>query len=116
MLTKTNKVVLSLVVAATLLCLAGCPPSVTIADINKDPGKYAGKEVSIKGTTSNSFGAMGKGVFQLDDGTGNIWVFSQNFGVPSGGAKVEVTGRVEQGFSFGGQSYAVILKETKERH
>ncbi|HEX7286734.1 MAG TPA: hypothetical protein VF532_11175 [Candidatus Angelobacter sp.] len=116
MLNRFNKVLLSFAVAGALLCLAGCPTSTTIADINKDPGKFAGKEVMIKGTTSNSFGAMGKGVFQVDDGTGSIWVYSQNFGVPSGGVKVAVTGQVEQGFSFGGRSFAVILKETKERH
>lgn len=116
MLRKTSKVILSLVVAVTLLCLAGCPTSATIADINKDPAKFAGKEVTINGTTSNSFGALGKGVYEVDDGTGSMWVFSQNFGVPSGGAKVAVTGTVEQGFSFGGRSFAVILKQTKERH
>jgi hypothetical protein len=59
---------------------------------------------------------MGNGVFQVDDGTGRIWVFSQNFGVPGNGAKVAVTGRVEQGFSFGGKSYGVIVRETQQRH
>jgi hypothetical protein len=113
---RSNNVLLSLVVAAMLLFLAGCPTSTTIADINKDPARFAGKEVTIKGTTSNSFGALGKGVYEVDDGTGTMWVFSQNFGVPSGGAKVAVTGTVEQGFSFGGRSFAVVLKQTKERH
>lgn len=117
MLSKTSgRILLSLMITATMLCLAGCPQSVTIADINKDPGRFAGKEVTIQGTASDSFGAMGNGVFRVDDGTGNMWVFSQNYGVPGGGSKVAVTGRVEQGFSFGGRSFAVILRETKERH
>jgi hypothetical protein len=112
----TGRICLSIFLAAAILALAGCPPSVSIADINKDPGRYAGKEVTISGTASDSFGAMGNGIFRMDDGTGSMWVFSQNFGVPGSGNKVAVTGRVEQGFSFGGRSYAVILRETKERH
>ena len=116
MLNKANSILLSLIVLATMLCLAGCPTSTTIADINKDPGRFAGKEVTVRGTASNSFGAFGNGAFQLDDGTGTIWVYSQKFGVPGAGAKVTVTGNVEQGFSFGGRSFAVILKETQERH
>jgi hypothetical protein len=116
-LNKTKaRIFFSLILAAAVLALAGCPQSVSIADINKDPGRFAGKEVTVSGTTSDSFGAMGNGVFRVDDGTGSMWVFSQNFGVPGGGNKVAVTGRVEQGFSFGGRSYAVILRETKERH
>jgi hypothetical protein len=27
-----------------------------------------------------------------------------------------VTGRVEQGFAFGGRSFGVILRQTKSRH
>lgn len=116
MLSGTSRFLFSLIALATMLCLAGCPTSTTIADINKDPGRFAGKEVTIRGTASNSFGALGNGVFQVDDGTGTIWVYSQKFGVPGSGAKVAVTGNVAQGFSFGGRSFAVILKETQERH
>jgi hypothetical protein len=43
-------------------------------------------------------------------------VYSQGYGVPSGGAKVGVTGRISQGFSFGGRTFAVILRETERRH
>jgi hypothetical protein len=44
-----------------------------------------------------------------------MWVFSR-YGVPGSGAKVAVTGHVEQGFSFGGRNFATILKETERRH
>ena len=98
------------------LILAGCPPHTTIANINRDPGHYAGKDITLAGRASNSFGALGTGVFQLDDGTGSMWVYSQNYGVPSDGAKVSVTGRVEQGFNFGGRNFAIILRQTEPRH
>jgi hypothetical protein len=113
---RMQKVVFAAALAVLTLSLAGCPARTSIGDLTRDPGKYAGKDVTIAGTASDSFGAMGNGIFRIEDGTGNIWVFSQNFGTPGNGAKVAVTGRVEQGFSFGGKSYGVILRETQPRH
>ena len=94
----------------------GCPTHTSIANITRDPGHFAGKDVTVAGHVSDSFGALGAGVFQIDDGTGTIWVYSGSYGVPSNGAKVAVTGRIEQGFSFGGRSFATILRETQPRH
>ena len=105
----------SLLIAGTLL-LTGCPPRESIAKINRDPGRYAGKEVTIAGRVVDSFGALGTGIFEIDDGTGTMWVFSERYGVPGAGAKVAVIGRVEQGFAFGGRNFATILKETQRRH
>jgi len=98
------------------LLLAGCPPRESIAKINQDPGRFVGKEISIAGQVTDSFGALGSGVFQLDDGTGTMWVFSAKYGVPGSGAKLAVTGRIEQGFAFGGRNFATILRETERRH
>ena len=111
-----NRLSIALLVMAATLVLAGCPTRTSIERINRDPGRYAGREVAIGGRVSNSFGLLGSGVFQVEDGTGQIWVFSQRYGVPSNGAKVGVRGTVSQGFSFGGRSFAVILKETERRH
>ena len=102
------------VLLASLL-LAGCPPRESIAKINQDPGRFAGKEISIAGRVTDSFGALGSGVFQIDDGTGTMWVFSKKYGVPGNGAKLAVTGLVEQGFAFGGRNFATILRETERR-
>jgi hypothetical protein len=112
---RANVVSLLLVSLAALL-LAGCPHHENIAEINQDPARFAGKEISIAGRVTDSFGAMGTGVFQVDDGTGTIWVYSKGYGVPGGGAKVAVTGVIEQGFAFGGRSFATILAETQSRH
>jgi hypothetical protein len=111
-----NRLSIALLLMAATLVLAGCPTRTSIEKINRDPGRYAGREVAIGGRVSNSFGLLGSGVFQVEDGTGQIWVFSQRYGVPSNGAKVGVRGTVSQGFSFGGRSFAVILKETERRH
>ena len=115
MLNRTFKLALAFALAAGMVLLTGCPAT-KIADINNDPGRFSGKNVSIQGTVSDAFGALGNGVFQVDDGSGRIWVFSQNYGVPGNGAKVSVTGHVEQGFAFGGRNFGVILRQTEARH
>lgn len=97
------------------LLLAGCPQGTTIADINRDPGRYTGKQVSVVGQVVDSFGALGQGAFQLDDGTGRIWVISENFGVPANGARVRVTGTVTSGLTFGGRSFGNVIRETQRR-
>jgi len=112
---KAQRALLLACITVLVASLVGCPSRTSISDINKDPGRFSGKEVTIGGHTSNAFGAMGNGIYQVDDGTGTMWVLSQNFGVPGNGAKVAVTGRVQQGISFGGRNYAVVLRQTKSR-
>jgi hypothetical protein len=96
------------------LFLAGCE-SAKIADINRDPGRYAGKEVTVSGRVTDSYGVMNQGAFQVDDGTGRIWVLSEGFSVPSKGADVSVTGRVQSGINFGGRAFGTVLRETQPR-
>ncbi len=105
----------ALLVVGTIL-LAACPQRTTIARIDRDPGRFAGKEVTIAGHVRNSYGAMGTGVFELEDETGHMWVFSERYGIPGRDARLAVTGRIEQGFSFGGRNFAVVLRETERRH
>jgi len=115
-LNKACKLALVSALAAGMLLLAGCPTQASIADINRDPGRFAGKDVAIRGTVSEAFGALGNGVFQVDDGSGRMWVYSQNYGVPGNGNRITVIGRIEQGFAFGGRNFGVILRQTEARH
>src|SRR5262250_1348922 len=112
---KGIRFVLAATILAMMVLAAGCPTQSSIADINRDPGHFAGKDVRIQGTVSDAFGALGNGVFQIDDGSGRLWVFSQNYGVPGNGTKVSVTGRIEQGFAFGGRNFGVVLRQTEAR-
>ena len=116
MLQRQNRLGCILTVLLATLLLAACPPRESIAKLNRDPRRYAGKEVTIAGRVTDSFGALGRGVFQVDDGTGAMWVLAGQYGVPGADAKVAVTGRVEQGFSLGGRNFATILRETERRH
>jgi len=105
----------SLVLGATFL-LTACPSSTNIARINSDPSRYRNKEVSLTGRVTDSFGALGRGAYQLDDGTGRIWVVVQdNRGVPNRGAEVGTRGRVQSGVSFGGRNFGTVIQETDRR-
>ena len=111
-----GRLFLTLLIVAGSLILTACPTRTSIERINRDPGRYVGKEVAIAGHVTTAFGALGTGVFEVDDGTGRMWVFSERYGVPGNGARVGVRGRIEQGFSFGGRNFATIMRETERRH
>lgn len=104
---------LSLLVAGAML-LAACPSKTTISKINADPARYKNKEVGIAGRVTDSYGIAGTGAYELDDGTGRIWVATTR-GVPSRGAKVGVRGNVHTGFSLAGRSFGTIVEETERK-
>ena len=99
---------------AVVLLLTACPSQTTISKINADPARYRNKEVAIVGTVRDSYGALGQGAYELDDGTGRIWVVTRR-GVPSRGARVGAKGRVYTGFNYGGRNYGTVLEETDRR-
>jgi len=113
----TAPIVLALAICATLF-LAGCD-TIPISQVNGDPARYTEKEVTVAGQVINSFGVtfgtVGQGAFELDDGTGQLWVWSSGFGVPNQGARVSVTGRVQAGVTLGGRFFVNVLRETQPR-
>jgi hypothetical protein len=112
--TRSRSFAICTLLAATLL-LAACPQQVTVAEINADPGRFANKEVTLKGTVTNSFGALGQGAYELDDGTGRIWVITDRGGVPGKDARVRVAGRVATGVTFAGRSFGTVIRETDRK-
>jgi hypothetical protein len=106
----------AVIIASASLLLTACPPRVSIEKLDRDPGRYAGREVSIAGRVIDSYGALGRGVFLVDDGTGTMWVLAGHYGIPGAGARLAVSGYVEQGFSFSGRNFATVLRETERHH
>src|SRR5436309_11297953 len=100
---------LSAILGGALLMTA-CPNQATISKINQNPARYQNKDVALIGTVTDSYGALGNGVYELDDGTGRIWVMTTH-GVPSRGARVGVSGQVYSGIQFGGRTYGTGLRE-----
>ncbi|HKG98799.1 MAG TPA: hypothetical protein VKA97_13340 [Pyrinomonadaceae bacterium] len=109
-----KKAAIFFVLLGGTLLLTACPSQTNIAKINADPDRYRGKEVGIAGRVTDSYGAAGVGAYQIDDGTGKIWVATRR-GVPSRGAHVGAKGYVRNGFSFGGRSYGTVMEETDRR-
>lgn len=95
---------------ATLLGgLNACSRTMHIRDLLDQPQKYQGKTVRIGGTVTKSAGLLGNGAYEVDDGTGKIYVVSQGQGVPREGAKTKAKGRFESVFSFLGRNIAAIV-------
>ncbi len=111
-----GRIVLSALIVITALCLAACPQQHRIGDLLRDPGRYANKEVAVQGTVVSSWGALGTGMYQIDDGSGRLWIMSESYGVPAKGARVGVAGRIVPTLSLGGRSFATVLRETQRRH
>jgi hypothetical protein len=113
MLALKKAAVFVALVAGTLL-LTACPSQTNIAKINADPDRYRGKEIGIAGRVTDSYGVVGAGAYEIDDGTGKIWVATRR-GVPSRGSRVGAKGYVHNGFSFAGRSYGTVMEETDRR-
>jgi uncharacterized lipoprotein YajG len=103
---------LSLLVGTLLL--TACPSETTISKINSDPGRYRDKDVVVVGKVTDSYGVLGTGAYEIDDGTGRIWVAATR-GVPSKGSRVGVKGRVHTGLTITGRNFGTIIEESDRR-
>ncbi|MGQ0542009.1 MAG: hypothetical protein ACT4O9_09195 [Blastocatellia bacterium] len=104
----------------TILFAAACPKRVSIADIEANPGKYNDKEIAVAGTVKDSYGVnipgtpIRGGAYKIDDGTGSIWVFTEDI-VPSKGALIGVKGRIGSGVNWKGRNYGLGMYEKDRR-
>ena len=110
----TKRLGLAATILVGVLFVAACPEKETISRINADPGRYRNKEVGIAGTVTDSYGVMGNGAYEIDDGTGRIWVVTMR-GVPSKGSRVGAKGKIYTGLSWGGRSFGTVLQETDRK-
>ena len=108
-MSMTKRIGLTLtILGAAFLSACG---TVRIARINADPSRYRNREVRVEGNVTTSFGALGTGGYQIDDGTGRIYVVSTRSGVPSGGSHVRVTGSVISGATVMCKSIGTAIRE-----
>lgn len=109
-----HKVIFLSIIIGGALALTACPSKTTIAKINQNPARYQNQQVGLIGTVTDSYGMLGNGIYELDDGTGRIWVMTTR-GVPTKGTRVGVSGRAHTGVSFGGRTYGLVLQEEQRR-
>ncbi|HET6890455.1 MAG TPA: hypothetical protein VFH31_05080 [Pyrinomonadaceae bacterium] len=110
----TKRLGLASTILVGVLLMTACPQQETISKINADPGRYRNKEVGIAGTVTDSYGVLGNGAYEIDDGTGRIWVVTMR-GVPSKGSRVGAKGKIYTGLSWGGRSFGTVLQESDRK-
>lgn len=119
---KLYKVFLASSVALAALLTIACPDRTSIADIERNPGKYQNKEVVVAGRVVDSYGLsipgtnIGGGAYKIDDGTGSMWILVTEGNVPSPGAEVGVKGRVGTGINWKGRNYGLGMYEKDRRY
>ena len=93
------------VVAATVQ--AACA-STRINSILADPSRYSNRDVRVSGSVVDSYSLANRGVYKIDDETGQLWVVSDR-GVPRKGARVTAKGTIREGFNLGSLGSAIGL-------
>jgi hypothetical protein len=96
---RCERYALLVAVVVWALAMSGCERK-SINEIRADPSRYANREVAVVGTVIRSFSALGRGAYEIEDGTGKLWVLSER-GVPRDGARVVVKGTVRDAYNFG---------------
>ncbi len=98
---------------AALTFSAGCASTVRIERLLGEPHRYDGRTVQVEGRVTRSAGILGMGAFEVDDGTGKIFVIAQGQGVPAEGTQTRVKGRFESVFNLGRTAVAAIVQERR---
>lgn len=117
---KMTKVFLLALILTVGFLATACPQRASIADIEANPSKYLNKKVTVAGTVRDSYGVsvpftqIRGGIYKIDDGTGSIWVATQN-SVPTKGVQLSVKGRIQNGVNYNGKNYGLGLQEEDRR-
>ncbi len=94
-------------VLALALMAVGCATR-SINQLLADPAKYRNESVTVRGTVDQSASVMGKGAYRITDGDQGLWVVTSS-GAPRKGARVDVTGRLQDGYDLSAFGSAIKL-------
>jgi hypothetical protein len=102
-----------LVAAVFAALTAACATGASIGQVKTNPGRYVDKSVTVHGTVTSSWGIplLPLKMYQVDDGTGEILIVTDDDRIPSRGARVKVTGKVSEFAVLGGRSIGLHLRE-----
>ncbi len=104
------------VVGAIAALTSGCALSLRspeIADLQRHPGRYYDRTVSVSGTVTQSWGVpfVPFRMYKVDDGTGQVTILSQSLRTPATGEHVRVKGKVQDVAMFGGRALGLHIRE-----
>src|SRR4029450_2064856 len=95
---RLHLVGLAVILASSILSSA-CAAT-TINQILADPSRYRNRAGGGAGSVVDSYSFANRGVYKINDESGQLWVMSDR-GVPRKGARVVVKGTIRDGFSLG---------------
>jgi hypothetical protein len=84
-----------------LACVAAACGAMSINELLADPAKYRNRSVTVRGTVAETASIAGRGAYRLTDGNQGLWVVTTS-GAPRRGARVTVTGKLEEGYDLSG--------------
>ena len=107
-------IILAAFILMMALSISVCIKMDKITDITSNSDRYNGRTVNISGYVGNTLwnDVTGRGAYQINDGSGNIWVVTGKE-PPVKGVKVSVAGTVSPAFTFGDTSLGTVVNETK---
>ncbi len=105
-----------LTIAALAVIVQGCALSLRspdIADLQRHPGRYTDRTVSVSGVVTSSWGVplVPFRFYKVDDGTGQVTVLSQSTRMPATGERVRVKGKVQDVAVLGGRAVGLHIRE-----
>jgi hypothetical protein len=108
-----------LVFVPALLAVSGCDKHTDkVSSILNDPNSFNGKEVQVAGRVTRSLdpsgGLLNIGAYQVDDGSGKIWVVTHT-GAPSVGTEIGVKAHVRNDFRGSDLIGTVVLNEDERK-
>jgi len=97
---------LALVIALSFIA-AACGAK-SINQVLADPAKYRNQSVTVHGTVDESASVLGRGAYRIADEGQSLWVVTTG-GAPRKGARVNVTGHLQEGYDLSGLGNIIKL-------
>jgi len=103
----------ALALSASLAVACASMGSPSITQVHDNPGRYVDHTVTVTGVVTTSWGVplVPYRMYRVTDGQTEILVLSDGPRSPSKGARVRVSGEVEEFAVLGGRSLGLHLKE-----
>ncbi len=104
---------LAVLVCLTVACDSGARKPVAIADLVRDPGRFAGQTVTLRGVVANAFQVpfVSTRFYVLKDETGSIPVLTERM-IATVGTTVTVEGTIDAAAVVGGSTVGLHLRES----
>lgn len=97
-----------------LLLLTACSSSKPIKQLLDNAFSFDTRTVRIEGEVKQAVEALGTGVYQVDDGTGSLAVWTHTGkSMPRIGARINVEGEFRSAFPLGTQTVPVLMEQQR---